>query len=125
MTTLYEKRGKRYYPVAESEVWDSWPKGWHMVYVEPGSQKRRFRINPDNAALYAAFMQHEDKLVDVIIKAQKLKPVSRAITPRAKKAWQALDKELGTFHTLSGPAIMDIVEAIRDAITGSVEDAKA
>lgn len=38
MTTFYEKRGRRYHPVAEESHWDSFPQGAHLVVCSPGSQ---------------------------------------------------------------------------------------
>ena len=31
VNTLYKKVGKRYYPCAEHEEWDSYPAGAHLV----------------------------------------------------------------------------------------------
>lgn len=54
MTTLYVKRGRRYYPVSERDEYESFPQGAHLVICEPGSRLTRFNVNPDRAGLLAA-----------------------------------------------------------------------
>ena len=52
----YEKRGRRYIPVAENDydMFDAMPKGTHLVMCYPGGQSKRYNINPNHAALLAA-----------------------------------------------------------------------
>jgi hypothetical protein len=49
----YEKRGRRYVPVAEydNDLLDSFPKGNHLVMSYPGGTSRRFNIDPAYAAM--------------------------------------------------------------------------
>ena len=52
----YEKRGRRYVPIAEydSTYLDSFTKGAHLVMCYPGGTSRRFNINPAYAPMIAA-----------------------------------------------------------------------
>ena len=54
MTTLYEKRGRRYHPVREEMHYNSFPSGAHLVIVNPGQKSVRYSIAPDHAALLVA-----------------------------------------------------------------------
>jgi len=51
--TLYQKRGRRYYPAAEYAP-DSFPSGHHLVICVPGMRVTRYRIDPPYADLLAA-----------------------------------------------------------------------
>ena len=93
----YEKRGRRYYPVAEydSAYMDSFPKGNHLVMCYPGGTSRRFNVEPDNAAMIAAGRVAEEAICDALRKASEMKPQRTPITPGQKKAWEKLAKEFG------------------------------
>lgn len=110
----YEKKGRRYVPVAEydSEYLDSFPKGNHLVMVYPGGTSRRFNIDPDYAALIAASRVAQDKMSQAIVKASELRPSKAPITPKQKKAWEDLARAFGQeMYTLNGASAYDIAEA--------------
>ena len=110
----YEKKGRRYVPVAEydNDYLDSFPKGNHLVMCYPGGQSRRFNIDPDYAALIAAGRVAEDAICEVIRKASELRPQQTPITLGQKQAWEKLAKEFGSeLATLSGLCIRDCAEA--------------
>ena len=93
----YEKRGRRYYPVAEYDntLLDSFPKGNHLVMCYPGGSSRRFNIEPNYASMIAAGRVAEDAICDALRKASEMKPQRTPITPGQKKAWEKLAKEFG------------------------------
>ena len=95
MTTLYEKRGRRYHPVAERDTFDSWTNGAHLVVCKPGSRVVRFSIDPDHAALMAAVEPLRDKISDIVIAALAMKPSTRPITPKQRAAWAAFERAMG------------------------------
>lgn len=96
MTTLYEKRGRRYYPVRERDAWaDSWPKGAHLVVVEPGVRSYRYSIDPDNSAVLAAAKQKENRLREVLQEAMAMRPKSRSLTARQRAAWEQFQAAMG------------------------------
>jgi hypothetical protein len=110
----YEKVGRRYVPVAEydNELMDSFTKGNHLVMSYPGGTSRRFNIDPNYAAMIAAGRVAEDAICRAISKASELRPKSTPITPKQKKAWEALAKAFGDdLCTLHGLSVHDCAEA--------------
>jgi hypothetical protein len=110
----YEKVGRRYVPVAEydSDFLDSFTKGNHLVMSYPGGTSRRFNIDPNYAAMIAAGRVAEDAICRAISKASELRPKSTPITPKQKKAWEALAKAFGDdLCTLHGLSVHDCAEA--------------
>ena len=93
----YEKRGRKYVPVAEydSDYLDSFPKGNHLVMVYPGGSSRRFNIDPNYAALIAAGRVAEDAISKELMKASDLRPKQRPITPEQREAWERLVEVFG------------------------------
>jgi len=94
---FYEKKGRRYVPVAEydNDFMDSFPKGNHLVMSYPGGSSRRFNIDPNYAAMIAAGRVAEDAICDSLRKSSEMKPQRTPITPGQKKAWEKLAKEFG------------------------------
>lgn len=110
----YEKRGRRYVPIAEydSDYLDSFPKGDHLVSVYPGGSSRRFCIDPNYAALIAAGRVAEDAICSAMHKASEAKPTRRPITERQRAAWENMKKEFGDeFFGLTLPSSRDLAEA--------------
>ena len=110
----YEKRGRRYYPVAEydSTYMDSFPKGNHLVMCYPGGSSRRFNIQPDYASLIAASRIAEDAISSAIVKASEMRPHKKPITEKQKKAWENLAKAFGDDrYYIEIPSAREIAEA--------------
>ena len=93
----YEKRGRRYVPIAEydSTYLDSFTKGAHLVMCYPGGTSRRFNINPAYAPMIAAGRVAEEAICESMRKASEMKPQRTPITLGQKKAWEKLAKEIG------------------------------
>jgi hypothetical protein len=110
----YEKIGRKYVPVAEydNNLLDSFTKGTHLVQVYPGGASRRYNIDPAYAPMIAAGRVAEDAICRAISKASELRPKSTPITPKQKKAWEALAKAFGDdLCTLHGLSVHDCAEA--------------
>lgn len=110
----YEKKGRRYVPVAEydSDFLDSFTKGNHLVMSYPGGVSRRFNIDPALAPMIAAGRFAEDAICKAISKASELRPEKTPITPEQKAAWENLAKAFGSdLCTLRGASIHDCAEA--------------
>lgn len=110
----YEKRGRRYYPVAEydNDYMDSFTKGNHLVMCYPGGTSRRFNVEPNHAAMIAAGRVAEDAICRAISKAAELRPKNTPITEAQQKAWKKLAKEMGDeLCTLYGLSVRDCAEA--------------
>jgi hypothetical protein len=90
----YEKKGRRYVPVAEydSDHLDSFPKGNHLVMCYPGGSSRRFNIEPALAPMIAAGRYAEDAMSTAIMKASEMRPHNKPITEEQKAAWEHLAK---------------------------------
>jgi len=93
----YEKRGRRYVPIAEydSTYLDSFTKGAHLVMCYPGGTSRRFNIDPAYAPMIAAGRVAADAICESMRKASEMKPQRTPITLGQKKAWKKLAKEFG------------------------------
>jgi hypothetical protein len=110
----YEKVGRKYVPVYEydNDFLDAWPRGTHLVTCHPGGTSRRYNIDPDYAALYAAGIVAEDAISRAMQKASELRPTRTPVTPAQQRAWRKLAKELGDeLCTLQGASSRDIAEA--------------
>lgn len=119
--TLYEKRGKRYFPVREERYWDSWPAGFHLVYADPdGGRSFRFNINPDTAAMQAAVQARQEAIRKVLIHAFAMRPTKRPVTERQAKAWEAFKRAMGNdgyiveYDSVNGIIDAMIAELLRD-----------
>ena len=77
----YVKEGRRYVPVAEydNDLLDSFPEGAHLVMCYPGGSSRRYRINPNHAAMIAAGRVAEDAICRVLRDAGEARPKERPI----------------------------------------------
>lgn len=124
MSTLYEKVGRRYVPVAEysNEVLDSFPKGNHLVMCYPGGQSRRFNIDPAYAPMIAAGRVAEDAMTEAIRKASEMKPQRTLLTEGQRRAWKKLAKEFGDdLATLQISCAHDIAQAGIQAMVAEAE----
>ena len=86
----YEKKGRRYVPVAEydNDLLDSFPKGAHLVMCYPGGSSRRFNINPNYAAMIAAGRVAEDAICRRIQQETELRPTNREIDEETNRKWK-------------------------------------
>lgn len=121
----YEKRGRRYVPVAEydSEFLDRFPKGNHLVMCYPGGQSRKYNIEPNQAALIAAARTMEDTIIREIVKKSELKPSRQPLTPGQQKAWKNLQKEFGDdLCALHGVSVWECVQAGLEVLIAEAEE---
>ena len=112
--TYYEKRGRRYVPVAEynNDWMDSFPEGTHLIICYPGGVSRRYRIDPNYAAMIAAGRVAEDAICTAMVKADEVQPPRRAMTEAEQDAWNNLIAVWGDeARSLRGSAMRDVAEA--------------
>ncbi len=126
--TFYEKKGRRYVPVAEydNDYLDSYPKGTHIVICRPGVTTRRFNIDPNYAALIAAAHVAEDAMAKALVKAGELRMQrgdrERKMTESQKAAWENLVKEFGdSAKQLEWPSAREVAEAGAKALQVEAE----
>lgn len=122
MTTLYEKRGRRYIPVRDDRIWDSWPQGFHLVYCKPGSRAVRFSINEDKAEVEATLMRCEDAIADTIRQAMQMRPTTRPVTKKQRAAWEAFAAAMGKDgYVVEYASIGEIAERVIDRLRDEVK----
>lgn len=95
----YEKKGRKYVPVAEydSDYLDSFPRGNHLVMCYPGGSSRRFHIDPNYAALIAAGRVAEDAISKHIMEVSALRVPDRErpLADEQRTAWENFSKAMG------------------------------
>jgi len=120
----YEKKGRRYVPVAEydNEYLDSFPKGNHLVMCYPGGSSRRFCIDPAYAPMIAAGRVAKDAICDALRKASEIQPAVKALTLEQQEAWEHLIKVFGDdARCLHRASSHDIAEAGLEAMQAEAE----
>lgn len=121
---FYEKKGRRYVPVAEydSDYLDSFPKGTHLVMCYPGGQSRRFNIDPAYAPMIAAGRVAEDAISSAVMRATEVQPKRKAMTQAEIDAWNNLIAVWGEeARSLIRPAARDVAEAGVKAMMNEAE----
>jgi hypothetical protein len=125
MTTLYEKRGRRYHPVAEMFSLDSLPIGIHLVTVQAGLQTVTYNVNPDHASLIAASRDAKAAMCAAMHRAMAREPV-RPLTSKQRKIMDQF-VAAGGFPVFSRKSALDVVDAgiaaLIAASTGRAADA--
>ncbi len=91
----YQKIGKRYHKISDLNALDGLSNGAWLVVVEKGCTSIKKCIEPDNAAVEAAFKITEEKLVKIIGKACEARPKSTPLSPLEQKAIKAYYKVMG------------------------------
>ena len=96
---FYEKKGRRYVPVAEydNDFMDSFRKGAHIVMSYPGGSSRRYNIDPAYGPMIAAGRYAEDAISRHIMEVSSLRVPERnkPLTQEQQDAWVALAKAMG------------------------------
>lgn len=92
MTTLYEKIGRRYHPVRDTDAYVGLPNGTWIVVVERGMTSCRRAvdgISDQEAALLSALRKFEEILAAEIQAASSLRPPQKELSAREKRAYAA------------------------------------
>ena len=95
MTTLYEKRGRKYVPVAER--WydgDQMTVGqFRLTYCYSGGGKRyEYNVTPDTAVFVAAAMIAREAMEHAISEAKAAQPNNAGAKPYTKKQLKILER---------------------------------
>lgn len=98
-TLFYKKVGRKYVPVSEydSELYDAFPKGNHIVMSYPGGSSRRYHIDPAYGPMIAAGRVAEDAISKHIMDTSALRVPERdrPLTDEQRNAWEAFSKAMG------------------------------
>ena len=111
---FYVKEGRKYKPVSyyDSKVMDGFAVGTHIVMVYPGGSSRRYKIDPNYAAMIAAGRVAEDAVSQAIVKASEMRPHRKSITEEQRVAWDNLSKAFGDErYAVEIPSAREIAEA--------------
>ena len=125
MTTYYEKRGRRYHPVLESDVYASFPKGHYLVSIHPGLASVTRTVEPDYAAVEHAMRDAADAMTEAMRKMCECKPPTRRpLTPKQKRGWEAYKREVGddAMFYFEGVSMQDVVDAGIAALRKKMKD---
>jgi len=116
----YQKIGKRYHPVSDICAYNGLTKGAWLVVVADNCTSVRKCIDPDNAAVEAAFKITEDKLVTIIAKACEARPKSTPLTPLEQKAIKAYYAVMGKEKMLmfNYTSMQDMAQQILATVKG-------
>ena len=85
---FYQKRGRRYVPIAEKYVLqgyvDHFKEGAHLIMSYPGGTSCMYNIDPAYAPMIAAGRVAEDIITTAMHKANELRPATRQ-NPNARR----------------------------------------
>lgn len=112
--TFYEKVGRRYKEVSyyDSELFDSFVQGTHLVMVYKGGKSTRFNIDPAFAPMIAAGRYAETKIAEAIYEASQLRPSKPIITLEQRLAWEKLSEAFGDeMYSIHRSSAVDIAQA--------------
>ena len=120
----YEKRGRRYVPVMESddEFHAAMPQGNHLIMCYPGGRSTRYNIDPALAPMIAAGRVAEDRMSEAVRKAGEWRPRRKELTVDQQRAWNRLTKAMGDdIYCIEFASARDIAEAGLKAMQAEAE----
>jgi len=115
--TLYEKRGRRYVPVAEYDTQPYWKAGYWLVHVKPGLRTTKSVLEPAFAEVEAALHEASEAMVLAMREeaARKLPAyqTSDIVLKKHEKAWKAYREAMGDeyTHVFKGASMESVVDA--------------
>ena len=97
MTTLYEKRGRRYFPVRDANTYDGLSNGAWLVVVDNGRTSIRRLLDPAHAELEAAARTARQAMIMAMQEAASpvLNMERYRDRERAQRAWDAWCEIMG------------------------------
>lgn len=114
--TLYEKRGRRYYPVAQRYDHDVLPFGSWLVTTSPCSASMCRVVEPARAEFLAAARLAHDAMVERMSKASELRPSQAPITQRQRDLLDQLEATGFSTTVWSRASLYEIADAGINAV---------
>lgn len=117
MTTWYEKRGRRYVPVAEHDRYDALTEGAYLLIVKPGSRSMCRLVKPASGEVEAAIHIAYAAMVDAMRRTNESSEPMGLLTEKekqlARKALEAYRAVWGRERMVSyrGVSMHDVVDA--------------
>ena len=100
MTTWYEKRGRRYVPVAEHDRYDALTEGTYLLVVRPGSRSMCRLVKPASGEVEAAIHIAYGAMVDAMRKTNE--SISEPMGLMTEKEKQLARKALEAYRAVWG-----------------------
>jgi hypothetical protein len=114
--TLYEKRGRRYHPVAQRYDVDALPFGTWLLTTTEGSKAFERLIEPASAELAAAMRIAMSAMVEAMHKASELRPQQTPITPEQRRLLDELASTGFNASIWTRASLHDVAQAGIDAL---------
>jgi len=115
--TLYEKRGRRYYPVAQEVQFNMLPEGDWLLCVRPGHQTITRVVGDARPEVLAAARDMREAMADAM---RKQNDAYRAVCPRdGQKLSEREQAAMRAFRAVMGDERMLVFEGV--SLTSVVE----
>lgn len=129
MTTLYEKRGRRYHAIAEQDTNPFWTAGYWLVHVRPGLRTTRQILDPVFADVEAALLCAEEAMCRALVQElDKVEPAttSPAVLKKHEAAWKLYKEAMGEEYEVvfRRTSVVDVVAAGLKAVREQIEKAR-
>lgn len=118
VTTYYEKRGRRYVPIAEDARFDALTEGHYLVVIKPGLRSMTRLVEPASGEVEAAIRVARVAMEEAMAAANRSSGEAMGLPTkedkeRAERAYQAWLGVMGERWSVSyrGVSMHDIVEA--------------
>lgn len=116
---LYEKKGRRYYPVRDTEAFAGLGIGAHVVVVEKRGSSTLTTIHklvvPAHAELLAAISTAREAMLHAMIEKNTTTKPARPLSPKEKKAWEAyravMNEDRDVPMLFAGVSMHDVIDA--------------
>jgi hypothetical protein len=92
--TLYEKRGRKYIPVHDTEAHNGLENGCWLIQVENGCTSIRKTVEPATAALQFATLIASNKIAKFLSEASEARPSVTEYTKKQKQAFKIIKEML-------------------------------
>jgi len=130
MSTLFEKKGRRYYPVRDTAAYDGCGLGSWVVTVQKSDgctlTSMQRLVKPAHAEVLAAIAHVREAMLSAMTTANHIeRPVNRPMSAKQKRAWAAYqavmaeDKDVPM--AFEGVSMHDIVDAGVRALEQAIE----
>lgn len=116
---LYEKRGRRYVPVADTEVYHALHNGTWLIEVEDGCRKTLRVLDPAIPAEALALVPKlGDVIAGVIQEHYRHRPEKRPLTAKERRAYKAYCDVMGEDATLvlENPSAFEVGQMVATAL---------
>ena len=125
--TLYQKRGKRYYPVHDTLAHEGLENGCWLIMVEKGCTTIKKTVEPATAALQFATLMTSNKICKFLHEASEAKPSVTKYTKKQEEAFKIIKEmlpEKDRFFYWNYDSMQGMADKILDLILENYETSK-